>query len=717
MVSAQHSLPPFLATGGIGGVIGQTDWSVSPLGAPEKWPGVLVHTMNWVLRAEAQIVLFWGPEYVALYNDAYAPSIGAKHPAALGRPAREFWAELWDDLEPLLRGVRETGKTYVAKDRPFYIERHGYGEQVYFDISYSAIPESETGIAGILCIVSETTERVEAQRKLATDRERLSQMFDQAPSFMALLTGPEHIFEFANASYKSLIGDREIVGKPVRAALPEIETQGLGELLDRVFQTGEPYVGNEVPVMLHGGAGSEPRERILNFVYQPIKRTDGTTSGIFVEGVDVTERVVATRARETLIRDLQAAETNLKELNDTLESRIASAIAEREQAEEALRQAQKMETVGQLTGGIAHDFNNLLQIITGNLETLARNLPQDASRLRRAAENAMTGAKRATTLTQRLLAFSRRQPLAPKSVEPNKLISEMSELLHRTLGETVEIETVLSPRLWQIEVDPNQLEIAMINLAVNARDAMPDGGKLTIETSNVHLDRDYAAANAEVIPGQYTSICVSDTGCGMNADTLTRVFEPFFTTKEVGKGTGLGLSMVYGFIKQSGGHVKIYSEPNSGTTVRLYLPRQIGSASTEEVERKEIVPEGSKEETILVCEDDDDVRTYSVETLRELGYRVLEAHDARAALSLLERQTGEVHLLFTDVVLPGGMTGATLAKKAQALRPNMKVLFTTGYARNAIVHHGRLDPGVELITKPFTYSDLAARVRDVLDLG
>ena len=391
------------------------------------------------------------------------------------------------------------------------------------------------------------------------------------------------------------------------------------------------------------------------------------------------------------------------------------AAAELEQAQEALRQAQKMETLGQLTGGVAHDFNNLLQIVTGNLEILQRNLPRDQARLRRSAENAMKGAERAAILTQRLLAFSRRQPLEPKPVNLNKLVSAMSELLHRTLGETIEVETVLASGLWSVEADPNQLENALLNLAVNARDAMPGGGKLTVETSNTHLDHLYVAQNSEVSAGQYVVICVSDTGSGMDQETLERVFEPFFTTKEVGKGTGLGLSMVYGFVKQSGGHVKIYSEPGEGTTVKIYLPRLRGGAEEEEGSATALVPEGSQSETILVCEDDDDVRAYSVEVLRELGYRVLEAPDGPTALRLIESRDGRVDLLFTDVVLPSGMMGNVLADQAKAIRPDLKVLFTTGYARNAIVHHGRLDPGVELITKPFAYAELAARIRDLLD--
>jgi PAS domain S-box-containing protein len=390
--------------------------------------------------------------------------------------------------------------------------------------------------------------------------------------------------------------------------------------------------------------------------------------------------------------------------------------AELQVAQEALRQSQKMETIGQLTGGIAHDFNNLLQIVTGNLETLQRNMQEDSPRLQRAIEHAMIGASRAATLTHRLLAFARRQPLAPKQVDVNRLVTGMSEILHRTLGETIEIETVLASGLWPVEADPNQLENAILNLALNARDAMEGGGKLTIETANTHLDRSYSAQHPENAPGPYVAICVSDTGTGILQHDLDRVFEPFFTTKELGKGTGLGLSMVYGFVKQSGGHVKIYSEPSEGTTIKVYLPRLL-AATEEHAEPAVHVLEGTRDETVLVCEDDAGVRAYSVEALRELGYRVLEAPDAASCLRLLDEQRDGVDLLFSDLVLPGGVDGFQLASEARQRRPSLKVLFTTGYARDANLHQGRLGHEAAMITKPFTYAELAARVRECLDQG
>jgi PAS domain S-box-containing protein len=446
-------------------------------------------------------------------------------------------------------------------------------------------------------------------------------------------------------------------------------------------------------------------------------RSERGLAGLAAEAAVAIDNARLAQSTQREVGERRRAEEALREMNATLEEQVSQRTAELRANEAALRQSQKMEAVGQLTGGVAHDFNNLLQIIIGNLDTIQRTLPEDATRLKRAASQALNGARRAASLTQRLLAFSRRQPLDPKLLNVNALVTGLSEMIHRTLGETVAVETVLAAGLWPVEADANELEAAILNLAVNARDAMHDGGRLTIETANSHIDEAYAAAYAEVSPGQYVAISVSDTGAGMDEDTVTRAFEPFFTTKPVGKGTGLGLSQVYGFVKQSGGHIKIYSEVGEGTTVKIYLPRQMTAESAAEAAHDDSpLLDGDGEETILVVEDDDDVRTYSVEILRELGYRVIEAHDGASALRLLERQT-RVDLLFTDVVLPGGMTGAQVAEQARVLRPDLKVLFTTGYARNAIIHQGRLDKGVRLITKPFASGELAVKVRDVLDEG
>ena len=393
--------------------------------------------------------------------------------------------------------------------------------------------------------------------------------------------------------------------------------------------------------------------------------------------------------------------------------------AQLERAREQLLQASKMEAIGQLTGGVAHDFNNLLTIIIGNIAIAQRDIEGmesgPASRLRRALASADRGAQRATTLTQRLLAFSRRQVLDPRPLDLNKLIAAEADFLQRTLGEEIEIEAVGSGGLWRVEVDPNEFESALLNLAINARDAMPGGGKLTIETGNTFLDQNYCRANPEVLPGQYVLISVTDNGAGMAKEVMDRAFEPFFSTKSVNAGTGLGLSQVYGFIKQSGGHIKIYSEPGEGTTVKIYLPRYTGKVRPDGEEISETAEvEGHTGETILIVEDDPDVRTFLVEALRDLNYRTLSAPDAPSALRIIEEKGARIDLLLSDVVLPG-MNGRELMTEARKYRPDLKVLFMTGYSRNAIVHQGRLDPGIEMIQKPMSQRDLAGRIRDLLD--
>ncbi len=426
------------------------------------------------------------------------------------------------------------------------------------------------------------------------------------------------------------------------------------------------------------------------------------------------------RSAQDELNERRRVERDLRELTDTLEERVEEEITLRSRAEDALRQAQKMEAVGQLTGGIAHDFNNLLTVIAGNIDMATRAVESagDANpRVMRALDGAQKGAQRAAALTQRLLAFARRQPLNPKPILVDRLIRGMSDLLDRSLGERVEVEFVGSPGLWKVEVDPHELESAIVNLAVNARDAMPDGGKLTIEVSNSRLDEAYAAEHAEVAAGQYVMLAISDTGGGMPSDLLDKVFEPFFTTKEVGKGTGLGLSMVYGLVKQSGGHVKIYSEQGLGTTVKIYLPRfHDGEAAIEEPRAEDEPEKSHQEELILLVEDDEDVRTYTSDCLRELGYRVLEANSGEDAMELLHRSEEVIDLLFTDVVMPG-MNGEELAIALRKDRPDLKVLYASGYTRDAIMHSGRLQRGVALLPKPFNFGELARKLRDVLELG
>jgi PAS domain S-box-containing protein len=382
------------------------------------------------------------------------------------------------------------------------------------------------------------------------------------------------------------------------------------------------------------------------------------------------------------------------------------------ETERQLHQSQKLDAIGKLTGGVAHDFNNMLTVISGNTETLVASL-KDQPELQRTARLIDDAAERCAELIQHLLAFARKQPLRPRNVEINAAISDVAKLLRPTLGEQIQIETVLEQGPMTAHIDPSTLTNAVLNMAINARDAMPNGGKLLLETHRVVLDEAYAQANAEVRPGPYVMLAVSDTGTGMPLDVQEKAFEPFFTTKEVGKGSGLGLSMVYGFVKQSGGHIKIYSEEGHGTTIKLYLPP--GEGATEVAAGLAPQAEGGAE-TIFVVEDDSLVRNFVTAQLQSLGYKTVAAADSRAALQLIEAGQ-QFDLLFTDVVIPGGMSGRELADEVAKLRPGLKVLYTSGYTDNAIVHHGKLDDGVLLLTKPYRRNQLAEMIRKALGGG
>jgi signal transduction histidine kinase len=392
---------------------------------------------------------------------------------------------------------------------------------------------------------------------------------------------------------------------------------------------------------------------------------------------------------------------------------LVEQISRREQVEGQLRQSQKMEALGHLTGGIAHDFNNMLGVIMGAHDLISRRIKKGDFGIQRFLDAATNATERAAILTHRLLAFARQQPLDPRPLDANKMIVNMSDLLQSTLGEHIRIETVRAAGLWTVDADAQQLESAILNIAINGRDAMPDGGKLTIETANTYLDEAYCRQNPEIEPGQFVMIAITDTGVGMPPDVVARVFDPFFTTKPTGKGTGLGLSQVYGFVKQSKGHIKIYSELNAGTTVKIYLPRITGDARDIKTAAAEPMLTGNRNETILVVEDDALMCKLACEALDELGYAVLHAASAAGALAILDREPN-VKLLFTDVVMPD-VNGKKLAEEALRRRPGLKVLFTTGYTANAVVHNGVLDAGVQFLSKPFSLDQLAAKVRAVLD--
>lgn len=951
---------PFDEGGEIGRLIREKDWSTSPIGAPDRWPPELHSAMRLILPAQAEIVIFWGDDLVALYNDAYAPTIGDKHPHALGRPASESWAELWGDLEPLLRHVVATGETYSAKDRAFYIARHeGMGEEVNFDISYSAIRAADGAIGGVLCIVSETTERVRAARAIAQDRAQLSQMFDEAPSFMTLLRGPAHVYEVANAAYLELVGKpREaVIGKPLAEVLPEVVAQGFADLLLMVRETGRSHRALAAPVNLARGDGAQLERRYVDFVFQPVTDATGAVTGVFVEGSDVTDRMAAEerlrvseeslrlatdaagigtwdldlvddvltwsdrckamfgisprvpvslddfyaglhpddidktraafeRALDPAVRapydvayrtigaedgimrwiaargiglfdedrcvralgtviditqhralddELRESEARFRTLADTapaliwmtdrdgatiflnswfrtllghdpsrlvgpegwlavihpddrvkalanrearssnhqayggdirlvdvegntrwvhaegrprfaadefigyvgcavdvteahqaaeaLEDRIAARtaelaaandalvtqIAERERVEATLQQMQRLEAIGQLTAGVAHDFNNLLTVVLGNVAMVERQ-PEGApidTKVKQRLGHVRSAAERGASLTAQLLAFARRTPLASEAVDLNEVVERMQSLLQSSLGGSVTVVTDLAPGLWPALVDPTQVELIILNLAINARDAMPVGGSVTVATANLTLGDPNDAELPQA--GDYVAVAVSDTGTGMTPEVRARVFEPFFTTKEIGKGSGLGLAQVFGFAKQSGGGVRIDSVPDEGTTVTVYLPRTDGSA-TEMILHEPDETEGHEGAgRVLLLDDDDAVRAVAADDLRHAGFAVLEASDGQAALALID-QHADIAAAIVDFAMPG-MNGAEFARLARERR-SLPVLFVTGYADRAAID--ALDD-VAVVLKPYRSGAVARALRRLIE--
>ncbi|MHB8528717.1 MAG: CHASE3 domain-containing protein [Caulobacteraceae bacterium] len=470
-----------------------------------------------------------------------------------------------------------------------------------------------------------------------------------------------------NPAFEKALGVRasDVKGRAIDEMMSRRDAEPLLAHYRRVRSAERPVLTRDVIPGLHDGP------RTWESILVPVKNADGVADRIIGSTRDITERV---------------------------------------KTEERLREAQRMEAVGQLTGGVAHDFNNLLQVIRGNLELLEGAAAGDP-RAERSLRNAIHGADRAAQLTRQLLAFARRQPLTPQVINLSRLVGEMAELLRRTLGETVQVETVIAGGLWNTIADPAQVESAILNLALNARDAMPGGGRLTIEVANAALDEAYVREAGDVTPGQYVLVAVSDTGSGIAGEVKKRVFDPFFTTKAEGKGSGLGLSMVYGFVRQSSGHIRIYSEPDQGTTVKIYLPRSRQPAARM-AEAESAGPEGA-DQCILVVEDEAGVRAAAVGMLEQLGYRCLEAEDAKSALAILEANPN-VDLVFTDVVMPGPVTCRQMIGSIGTLRPGLPILFTSGYTENAIVHHGRLDEGVSLLSKPYARDDLASKVATLL---
>jgi PAS domain S-box-containing protein len=907
------------------------DWSTTALGPLDHWPNSLTAIVSFLLRSPVPMVMLWGADGVMIYNDAYAVFAGGRHPELLGKKVvSEGWPEVADFNANVLR-VGLAGGTLSYQDQELTLYRHGHAEQVWMNLDYSPVYDDGGQPAGVMAIVVETTSKVLAERRQATATQRQQRLFDQAPGFIIVMTGPDHVVEFVNDTHKRVFNSADWVGKTLRDAFPSIAGQGFYEELDRVYATGETFQAHGQAVRYKRDAEGPEETRFFDFIYAPVTDDTGAVTGIFCDGYDVTdrrqaddtlralnadlERQVIERSSErgttwqispfmlsvvdlgtgrfirvnpawtevlgyavdeiigrqyldflhpddvartmegyaevergnpvldfenryrakagdyrwlkwvavpedgklySTVRDITAEKAAasererifeasrdligvatydgfLRSINpawsatlqrseaellstpfaeiihpddlaltgdvvatlqngqpvDQFHVRLLKAngepipyawsavpdadlesglfytvgrditgdlakAAELEQTQEALRQAQKMEAVGQLTGGIAHDFNNLLAGIAGSLELVQKRLSERGiAGFERHLGIAQASTQRAAALTQRLLAFSRRQTLDPRPLDVNRLISGVEDLLRRSVDPSIEIDVVGAVGLWLTKVDAAQLESALLNLVINARDAMPDGGRITIETANKWID-ERAAKERDLSPGQYISICVTDTGTGMSPDVVARAFDPFYTTKPLGQGTGLGLSMIHGFVRQSGGQVRVYSEVGQGTTMCLYLPRFVGELEADAGSLPDGAIEQGQGETVLVIDDEDAVRMLIADVLGEAGYRVLEAADGPAGMKILQSDA-RIDLLITDVGLPGGFNGRQVADAARQTRPALKVLFVTGYAENAVVGNGHLDPGMRVITKPFPMVSLAQRVREIIE--
>jgi PAS domain S-box-containing protein len=616
---------------------------------------------------------------VRSWNPGAARLKGYDASEVIGRPFADFFTPEDQARELPAHALKIAAETGRFESEGWRVRKDG--SRFWALAVLDAVRDEKGKLIGFAKITRDMTEREMARKRLVESEERFRRLVNAVVDYAIFQLDRNGIVASWNPGAERIKGYSadEIIGQHFsRFYTEEDRASGLPQKALEIATRDGRYEAEGTRVRKDG-------TRFLAFVViDAIRDTAGNVIGFAKVTRDVTERVESQR--------------KLKE------------------TQEQLAVSQKMEAVGQLSGGIAHDFNNLLMIVLGNLENAQRYTKDAAANpnLHRAIANAMRGAQRASALTSRLLAFSRRQPLSPKIIDVNKFLTSSAEFMQRSLGETLDVQAVGSAGLWQIEADPNQLESALVNLALNARDAMPDGGKITIEAANIFADEDYCRTNPELATGQYVLICVSDTGTGMPPDVLSRAFEPFFTTKEPGQGTGLGLSQVYGFIKQSGGHLKIYSEVDQGTTVKIYLPRQINREDEDLEPEPEGAITGTPGETILVVEDDPDLRTYLRDVLRALGYNVLAMPNAKNALATLRDLTRRIDLLLTDVVMPA-MNGRELGQRAQELRPGLRVLYMTGYSRNAIVHQGRLNEAVDLLQKPIAQSHLASRVRDILD--
>jgi len=740
------------------------DFSAPGLGGAAKWPRELRMAIDLMLASPQRCFVTWGTDHIFFFNDAILADYRSESDRIFGRSFRESWPRVWGEVGPYF----ETAYRGDAVLRPgLHVQgarANGEPIDVRVDLSLTPIRADAGGIAGVFGVSVDRTAHYLAEQRAAAAHaalEEKSRTLEIVNRAGAAITGELDTGRVAQTAVEAGValsgaqfgaffynvrdakGESYMLYAIAGVARSEFEKfpmprntavfaptfEGAGVVRSDDI-TQDPRYGKNKP---HKGM-PEGHLPVRSYLAVPVKTPSGEVIGGLFYGhsepgrfTDAAEASLVSLAGQAALamdnaRLFQAAEREiqrrgdveeaLRQLNDSLEGLVAEAVAEREAAFAALQQAQKMETIGKLTGGVAHDFNNLLQVISGNLQLLGRDV-QGNERAERRVANALAGVQRGSKLASQLLAFGRRQPLEPRVLNIGRFLGGMEDMLRRALGEAIGIEVITSGGLWNCQADPTQLENAILNLAINARDAMGGTGKLTIEAVNAALDDEYTRALADVPPGQYVMLAVTDTGAGIAPEVIDQVFEPFFSTKPEGQGSGLGLSMVYGFVKQSGGHVKIYSELGHGTTVKLYLPR-VRKREEVLVASQETVAMSGGSETILVAEDDAEVQATVVELLTELGYTVLRANDAQSALSVIESGVA-IDLLFTDVVMPGALKSPELARLARARLPKLRVLFTSGYTENAIVHDGRLDAGVELLSKPYTREQLARKVRAVLE--
>ena len=706
--------------GKVATLIASMDWADSPLPAPDAWPQSLRTAVDIVTHSPMPMLLLWGTQLCQLYNDAFALLVGSNHPRALGQPVDSIWPELKAFTDPIYAAVLQ-GEVRTFSEKDFNLPREGDSEQVWLDLTYSPIRDENERVAGILVTAIEANERREVS---ALGRRAEQELRDREAHFrMAIELSPAvHWTAEANGRtdgksqterWRQLTGIRGLQADEDWAQLmhpddhlPTLDTWQLS------VSTGRPYDA-EYRLRMDDGSYHWMHARAL-----PQRDADGVIRQWF----GMTEDVQNRRQVEQALRELnEHLETRVSQRTQALAEvnlRLQNEMQERERAEEALRHAQKMEALGQLTGGIAHDFNNMLTGIIGSLDLMQRYIDAGrSSEIKRFTEAAISSAHRAAGLTHRLLAFSRRQSLDRKRLAPNELVHSLEELFSRTLGEHLQLRLQLADDVWPVNTDASQLENALLNLVINARDAMPESGVLTIETANCELDATPEGATLEPVkPGAYVMFRVSDNGSGMSAPVLAKAFDPFFTTKPIGQGTGLGLSMIYGFAQQSGGQVTLQSRPGEGTCVRLYLPRHSEPfGDTAEQRIPAVAPMAQAGESVLVVEDDPAVRMLVLDVLDELGYAAHSAADASAALALLEAGL-HIDLLVTDVGLPG-LNGRQLAEIARQQRPGLKVLFITGYAEKAAERYGFLAEGMDMITKPFSIERLGSKIRDMINLS